>query len=91
MLATAWLLQTDIAVYWQYQTGGGWVRYRCGEDSKGRAGAFLLQCIQGGRGHYGAFHCEPLWDFPEPMLVKIRRRKRYNHEILRYKLDVLTG
>ena len=66
MLATAWLLQTDIAVYWQYQNGGGWVRYRCGEDNKGRTGAFLLQCIQGGRGHYEAFHCEPLWDYPEP-------------------------
>ena len=65
ILATARLLQTDIAVYWQYQTGGGWVRYRFGEESKGRTGVFLVQCIQGGRGHYGAFHCEPLCDYPE--------------------------
>ena len=65
MLATAVLLETDLVVYWQYQTGGGWVRYKYQEDSDVRRGALLLQVIQGGRGHYGAFHCEPLWDFPE--------------------------
>ena len=46
-------------------TDAGWHRYRFGEESKGRIGVFLLQCIQGGQGHYGAFHCEPLWDYSE--------------------------
>ena len=65
-LATAWLLKIDIVVYWQYWNGGGWVRYKHGPESNARGPAFLVQTIQGGRGHYNAFHCEPLPDFPEP-------------------------
>ena len=66
ILATAWVLQTDLIVYWQYWNMGGWIRYKYGPASNGRGGSFLCQAIQGGERFRTRFHCEPLPDFPEP-------------------------
>ena len=66
ILKTAWVLQTELVVYWQYWNMAGWIRYKYGPESNGRGGSFLCQAIQGGEKFRTRFHCEPLPDLPEP-------------------------
>ena len=83
ILATAWVLQTDLIVYWQYWNMGGWIRYKYGPESNGRGGSFLCQAIQGGERFRTRFHCEPLPDFPEPeyVITKLHRESVSNPRV----------
>ena len=51
MLATAWVIQTDIVAYWQYNLGGGCYRY--GLESSAHRATFLCHVIQGGKATHG--------------------------------------
>ena len=62
MLWTARWLQCDVLVNWRYETGRAWIRYPAGERGAAPKAAFLFHCIRSQK--YGAFHCEPLIEWP---------------------------
>ena len=67
MLGTAMYLKVDLLVFWQYESGRGWIRYSAEETESFGRETFLIQCMHSAV--CKAFHCEPLCEWPIEELV----------------------
>ena len=67
MLGTAMYLKVDLLVFWQYESGRGWIRYSAEETESFGRETYLIQCMHSAV--YKAFHCEPLCEWPIEELV----------------------
>ena len=65
----AYLLETDICVYFNYDTvdssSNVWVRYRHSASSQNKGGAFLLSMEHQIFGSRRGYHCEPICELPD--------------------------